>query len=97
MKGIPISFEHHGGKFSGYFAEVTGAGSGEHATWYLMGNDKYYYGCLRLVFRDPLAIDNPMQEKKPEAITWFFDENAGSKGFSNYLDYFREVVTAWYQ
>jgi len=96
MNQIPISFQQQGKQFSGYFNEVSGTG-GEHTTWYLMGEDKRYYGSLRHVIQNPLAIDNPMQEKKPEKETWYFDEKDGSKGFSQLVEYFRAVVTAWYE
>ena len=85
MAQIPISFDHQGKKFSGYFVEVLGTG-GEHTNWYLMGKDKRYYGCLRLVVQDPIYIDNPMQEKKPENVVWYFDENDGSKGFAHLVE-----------
>lgn len=95
MNNIPISFQHQGKQFTGYFNEVYGVGS--RSTWYLMGDDKLYYGSLRQVIQDPVYVDNPMQEKKPEKETWYFDENDGSKGFSQMVEYFRDVVTAWYQ
>ena len=59
MENVPITFEHKGKQFSGYFTEVLGTG-GEHTNWYLMGEDKRYYGRLRLVIQDPIYIDNPM-------------------------------------
>jgi len=96
MDPIPISFQLHKKQFAGSFTEVSGTG-GQHTNWYLMGNDKRYYGRLRLVVQDPIYIDNPMQEKKPEKEAWYFDENDGSKGFAQLVDYFRDVVTAWYQ
>ena len=96
MDLIPISFHHQGTRFLGYFSEVAGVG-GEHTTWYLMGKDNRYYGRLRLVIQDPIYIDNPMQEKKPEKESWYFDENDGSKGFAQLIDYFRDLVKAWYQ
>ena len=96
MDQIPTSFQLQGKRFSGYFTEVAGAG-GEHTIWYLMGEDKRYYGSLRHVIQDPLAIDNPMQEKKPEKEAWYFDENDGSKGLAQFVDFFRDVVTALYQ
>jgi len=71
--------------------------AGDHTNWYLMGNDKRYYGRLRLVIQDPVYIDNPMQVQKPEKEAWYFDENDGSKGFSQLVEYFRAVVTARYQ
>ena len=96
MNGIPISFQLQRKQFAGYLTEVSGVG-GEHSNWYLMGNDKRYYGRLRLVIQDPVYIENPMQEEKPEKETWYFDENDGSKGYSHLIEYFRDVVTAWYQ
>ncbi len=59
MAQIPISFQLQKKQFAGYFTKVAGDG-GEHTNWFLMGNDKRYYGRLRLVIQDPVYIDNPM-------------------------------------
>ena len=72
-------------------------GVGNRSTWYLMGDDNFYYGSLRQVIQDPIYIDNPMEEKKPEKEAWYFDENDGSKVFAQLVEYFRDVVTAWYE
>jgi hypothetical protein len=46
MKDMPITFEHNGKKYSGYFAAVHGAGQN---VWHLMDNKNFYLGQLRFV------------------------------------------------
>lgn len=44
MQTIPITFEHKGNRYTGYFQSVAGAGSSQ--IFHLM-IDNYYYGRLR--------------------------------------------------
>lgn len=46
MEKIPITFEHHGKTYSGYFGKV--AGGGDSSTWHLYDDKNYYLGRLRI-------------------------------------------------
>lgn len=46
MRRIPITFEHKGKIFKGYFSEVTGMGAT--SAWHLYDNENYYKGQLTI-------------------------------------------------
>jgi len=72
MDRIPIAFEHEGKKFSGYFAQVMGAGSG--AVWHLYDDQKYYLGQLRIGWEDQWYFDESKPANKLSGLAQFFGD-----------------------
>lgn len=77
MERIPVSFDHKGKKFTGYFTKLSGSGAG--SNWQLYDDKNFYRGVLDL------------QEKRG----WVFHEQKPELAYL--VDYFADVVTAWYE
>lgn len=60
MAGIPVSFEHKGISFKGYFSEV--AGAGVVSSWHLYDNENYYYGQLSINPRNEFVFTDQKME-----------------------------------
>lgn len=57
---IPVTFDHKGKTFNGYFSEVTGAGTA--SAWQLYDNENYYHGQLIINARNEWVFTDQKME-----------------------------------
>lgn len=70
MHQIPITFDHEGKQYSGYFSKV--AGAGQTGVWYLSDNNNLYLGRLR--YTDRWVFDPTPKTESLAALADFFGD-----------------------
>lgn len=91
MEDIPVTFKYKGKLYSGQLCPMFGAGS-EHGSRFYLHIKSYYCGTLHKV----LDSQTPwLPTEKNVKTKWIFSSQTGE--FEELVDFFEDVLIAWYQ